>query len=227
MRTWVTLGLAAVASIGIVGASLADVPSQLTSSVGCSCVADGLGGVSTQTASNKCTISPRGGTFSEDLVVAVTVRNVLGSVLAGSSVVVTAVPVGGATYIWDNGVTPPELVENPQTAVSDGSGNANFTFDEGGVNNTPAPTFPNLNFSVTAQGPGPGSAVTLNSCATQYSIVSYDLNASGDVTLTDFTIFGIDYGAGNARSDFTFNGSVNLTDFTAFGANYGATINGQ
>jgi hypothetical protein len=227
MRTWVTLGLAAVASIGIVGASLADVPSQLTSSVGCTCVADGLGGVSTQTGANKCTISPRGGAKSEDVKVAVTVRNVLGSVLAGSSVVVTAVPVGGSTYIWDNGVTPPEAAENPQTAVSDGFGNANFTFDEGGATNNPAPTFPNLNFSVTAQGPGPGSAVTLNSCATQYSIVSYDSNASGLVDLLDFSTFATDFGAGNLRSDYTFDSLVDLLDFSAFATNYLADINGQ
>jgi hypothetical protein len=227
MRKWVTLGLVAAASLGFASSSSADVPSALTSSVICSCVADGLGGASTQAAANKCTISPRGGIRSEDLIVAVTVRNVLSAALAGSTVNATAAATGVSTFIWDNGVNPPEAVENPQTGVSNGAGQVTFTFDEGGVTNNPTPTLPNLNFSVTAQGPGPGSAVTLQSCSPQYSIVGYDSDASGAVALPDFGTFAGDFGAGNLRSDFNWDGGVGLPDFGFFAGNFGATIDGQ
>lgn len=227
MRNWVTLGLVAAMSLGVVGVSLADVPSALTSSVICRCVATAGGGASTQAAANKCTIADAGDNPSEDLRVEVTVRNVLGAALAGSTVSATATAMGGASFIWDDGVSPAEPVENPQTALSDGSGNATFIFDEGGVNNAPAPVLPNLDAAVTAQGPGPGSAVTLIPCPTKFSVVGFDLDASGQTSLVDFAIFSTDFGAGNARSDFNWDGLVNLVDFAQFSAHFGETFAGQ
>jgi len=229
MRNWVILGLVAAVSLGVAGLSYADVPSALTSSTICRCVADGLGGASTQAAANKCTISDRGVGPAEDLRAEITVRNVLGASLAGSTVSVTATAMGGAGFIWDDGVNPPQPVENPQTAVSDGSltGNAVFVFDEGGVSNAAVPVLPNLDMNVTATGPGPGGAVALNACTTKFSVVGFDENDSGLTDLTDFAIFATDYGAGNARSDFNWDGAVNLTDFAQFAAHYNTSFAGQ
>jgi len=227
MRNWVILGLVAAVSLGVAGLSYADVPSALTSSVICRCVADGLGGASTQAAANKCTIADDGTNPSEDLRVEVTVRNVLGAGLAGSTVSCTATAMGGATFIWDDGVSPPQPVENPQTALSDGSGNANFVFDEGGVSNPAVPALPNLDAAVTATGPGPGGAVSLIPCPTKFSLVSPDHNADGSQNLTDFAIFAADFGAGNARSDFNWDGAMNLTDFAMFSAHFGKSFTGQ
>lgn len=227
MQKWVTLGLVAAASLGLAGVSFADVPSSLTSTVVCQCVADPGGGASSQLP-YKCTITPSGTSPSEDVQVNIVVRNVLGAPLAGSTVVVTSVGVGGATFIWDDGLIPVEPDEDPQTAVSNGVGVANFVFDEGGVNNTPVPTLPNLDFSVTASGPGPGGPVALAACAPQLQVVGYDLNASGAVNLADFGIFASDFGAGNPRSDFNWSGGgPNLADFGLFAAEFGADINNQ
>lgn len=227
MRNWVILGLVAAVTLGTAGMSLADVPSALTSSVICRCVADGLGGASTQAAANKCTIADEGRGPAEDLRVEVTVRNVLGAVLAGSTVNATATAIGSATFIWDDGVNPPEPVENPQAGISDAAGVVNFVFDEGGVSNAAVPVLPNLDANVTAQGPGPGSAVTLNPCPTKFSVVGFDLNADGQQQLLDFAIFATDFGAGNARSDFNWDGAVNLLDFAQFAAHFGKSFTGQ
>lgn len=227
MQKWVTLGLVAVASLGLAGVSFADVPSSLTSTVVCQCVADAGGGASSQLP-NKCTITPSGTSPSEDVQVNVTVRNVLGAPLAGSTVVIASVGVGGATFIWDDGVLPAEPDEDPQTGLSNGSGVFNVVFDEGGVSNTATPTLPNLDFSVTASGPGPGGPVALAACAPQLQVLSYDLNASGQVNLVDFALFGSDFGAGASRSDFNWSGGApNLVDFALFGAEFGADINNQ
>lgn len=227
MRNWVTLGLVAAVSLGVAGVSLADVPSALTSSVLCRCVADGLGGASTQAAANKCTIADRGRGPSEDLRVEIVVRNVLGAGLAGSTVSVTATAMGGASFLWDDGVSPAEPVENPQTALSDGSGNANFVFDEGGVSNAAVPVLPNLDANITATGPGPGGPVALVACPTKFSVVGFDHNASGATDLVDFAIFATDFGAGNARSDFNWDGAVNLVDFAQFAAHFSTSFAGQ
>jgi len=80
---------------------------------------------------------------------------------------------------------------------------------------------------VTAQGPGPGAAVALNSCTTKFSVVSPDHNADGFQNLTDFAIFAADFGAGNARSDFNWDGAMNLTDFAMFSAHFGKSFAGQ
>jgi hypothetical protein len=227
MRNWVIFGLVAVASVGVAGLSYADVPSALTSSVICRCVADGLGGASTQAAANKCTIADEGTGPAEDLRVEITVRNVLGADLAGSTVSCTATAMGGVTLIWDDGVNPPQAVENPQTAVSDGLGHATFVFDEGGVLNAAVPVLPNLDMAVTATGPGPGGAVSLIPCPVKFSVVGFDGNADGSTNLTDFAIFATDYGAGNARSDYNWDGPVNLTDFAQFAAHYLKSFTGQ
>jgi hypothetical protein len=226
MRNWVILGLVAAVSFGVAGLSYADVPSSLTSSVVCRCVADGLGGASTQAAANKCTIADEGRGPAEDLRVEVTVRNVLGAVLAGSTVNGTATAMAGSGFIWDDGVSPAEPVENPQTALSDGFGNATFIFDEGGVSYGGA--YPNLDAAVTAQGPGPGSAVSLIPCPTKFSVRSPDLNASGAQDLTDFAIFAGDYVAGgDTKSDFNWDGATNLTDLAIFTAHYLKSFAGQ
>lgn len=227
MRNWVTLGLVAAVTVGLAGIASADVPSALTSSVTCRCVADGLGGASTQAAANKCTIADEGRGPAEDLRVEIVVRNVLGAGLAGSTVNVNMTTTGGATALWDDGLNPPEPVENPQTALSDGSGNANFIFDEGGIQNAAVPVLPNMDAAVTAQGPGPGGAVSLNPCPIKFNVLGFDENASGATDLTDFAIFATDYGAGNARSDFNWDGAVNLTDFAQFAAHYLKSFTGQ
>jgi len=227
MQKWVTLGLVAAASLGLAGISFADVPSSLTSTVVCQCVADAGGGASSQLP-YKCTITPSGTSPSEDVQVNVVVRNVLGAPLAGSTVVITSVGVSGATFIWDNGLLPIEPDEDPQTGLSNGVGVFNAVFDEGGVNNTPTPTLPNLDFSITAAGPGPGGAIALTACAPQLQVLSFDLNASGAVNLADFAIFAGDFGAGNARSDFNWStGAPNLADFALFAASFGDDINNQ
>src|SRR5262249_22619418 len=163
--------------------------SSLTSSVTCRCVADGLGGASSQAAANKCTIADEGRGPAEDLRAEMVVRNVLGAALAGSTVNVTATVIGASTEVWDNGINPPEPVENPQTGLSAADGSANFVFDEGGITNGATPTLPNLDMNVTASGPGPGGAVTLNPCPTKFSVIAYDENADGSTDLTDFAIF--------------------------------------
>lgn len=223
MQKWVTLGLVVAAALGMTGSTFADVPSSLTSTVGCSCIADGLGGASGQLP-NKCTIAPTGKGPAEDIKVQVVVKNVLGAPLAGSTVNATAVGVSGSSFIWDNGIAPPEVVENPQTGTSDGAGNVTFTFDEGGASMAAAPVMPNLNFTVTAQGPGPGGPVALASCSPQLSVLSFDLNADGNVNLTDFAIHASDLGGGALRSDFNWSGATNLTDFAQFAAHLGDTF---
>jgi hypothetical protein len=152
---------------------------------------------------------------------------VLGADLAGSTVSCTATAMAGATFIWDDGVNPPQAVENPQTAVSDGAGHATFIFDEGGVSNPAVPALPNLDAAVTATGPGPGGAVSLIPCPTKFSVIGFDANADGFTNLTDFALFATDYGAGNARSDYNWDGPVNLTDFAMFAGHYLKSFSGQ
>jgi len=217
MRKWVTLGLVAVVTLGMAGYSFADVPSSLTSTVACTCVAGPGGAASTQLPYH-CTISPANGTtHAEDIKVSVVVRNVLGSPLAGSTVNATATPVGASTFIWNP-------AQNPQSIVSDGSGNANFTFRRGGVATGSSPSFPNLDYSITAQGPGAGSPVGLNACSPQLNVKGYDENASGGVDLVDFALFSSDLGSGGARSDFNWSGATDLVDFALFSANLGTSI---
>lgn len=219
MRNWVILGLVAVVTLSVAGMSSADVPSALTSSVICRCVATGGLGASTQEAANKCSVSNEAVGPAENLRVEVTVRNVLGAVLAGSTVIATAAPMGGASYGFCSG-------QNPQTAISDGSGNATFVINKLGASLVATPTQPDLDYAVTAQGPGPGSAVTLVACPTKFSVIAFDENADLTTNLTDFAIFGTDFGAGNPRSDFNWDGVVNLTDFAIFGAHFGHSCAG-
>src|SRR5262245_38744491 len=153
MRNWVTLGLVAAASLGLAGVSFADVPSSLTSTVVCECHADPGGGASTQLPTH-CTITPSGTSPSEDVHVHVTVNNVLGAPLAGSTVNISSVGVNGSTFIWDNGLLPGgDTDEDPQTGLSDALGKVNGTWDEGGVAHPAVTTFPNLDYTVTATGP--------------------------------------------------------------------------
>lgn len=229
MRNWVTLGLVAAASLGIAGISLADVPSSLTSTVGCTCTADAGGGASSQLP-NKCTITPSGTAPSEDINVAIVVRNVLGAPLAGSTVTVTSVGVAGSTFIFDNGAIPVEPDEDPQTGLSNGVGVFNGLWDEGGVVSA-VTTFPNLDFSTTASGPGPGGPVALAACAPQLSVVSYDINGDGKVDLVDFAIFAGDLASNDDEANFNWNlgggDDVDLVDFALFGSELNSDINNQ
>ena len=50
---------------------------------------------------------------------------------------------------------------------------------------------------------------------------SFDYDTNGAVSLSDFTIFGGDYGTTRWRSDFTGDGAVALGDFSMFGQHYG------
>lgn len=118
-------------------------------------------------AEAKCTISPSGGgpnpagffAPSDDVRVDVVVVDLTGSPVAGSTVLCSSTAIGGAVVAWDNG--PPDD-EDPQTGVSNAAGAVAFIYDEGGVS-IPAGGggVPNLDFTVTAQGPGPGGPVVL------------------------------------------------------------------
>jgi hypothetical protein len=237
MRNWVTVGLVAIGSLAIAGAAAADVPSELTSDVGCSCSADAVSGGASQALPLKCTISPSGGTPtggnldpSDDINVSVVVRNVLSAPLAGSTVVVTSAAFGGTTAYFDNGASPVESDEDPQTAVSALDGSANFVFDEGGVL-IPAGQggVANLDFAVTAAGPGPGGPVVLDPCPTDLTVHGYDLDndAGGDCDLGDFGTFATYFTGGDLRGDFTHTAGVGLPDFGLFAGNFGADIDNQ
>src|SRR5262245_54114872 len=100
----------------------------------CFVTPDPGGGISTQPAGNKATISPSGRAPSEDLPVRVEVRNVLGAALPGASVTVTAVPRLGAIFRWDDGQLPPgDTAETPPSNLTDATGVAEVIFDEGGA----------------------------------------------------------------------------------------------
>src|SRR5262249_23301054 len=144
------------------------------------------------------------------------------------TIVATATARSGATFTWDNGALPPgDSADNPQTATSDAAGVAEFLFDEGGGSLPSYPSQPDLDFAITSQAPGPPRPVPLSPCTPALQVLSYDLNADGQVNLTDFAVFATDYGAGNPRSDFNWSGNVDLTDFAAFASNYGASLDAQ
>jgi len=220
MRNWVILGLVAAVTLSVAGISSADVPSALTSSVVCRCVAASGGGASTQEGANKCSIADEGVGPAENLRVEVTVRNVLGAVLAGSTVNSTATGLSGAVYAWASGVGP------TQTGLSDINGNVSFVFNKGGVSIAATQVQPDLDYATTAQGPGPGSAVSLIACPTKFSVVGFDQNADGATNLTDFAIFAADFLAGNPRSDYNWDSAVNLTDLALFSAHFGHSFAG-
>lgn len=237
MRNWVTIGLVAIGSLAVAGAAVADVPSSLTSDVVCSCSADVASGGASGALPLNCTISPSGGFGgtdpSDNINVAVIVRNVLSVPLAGSSVVVASAPIGGAVFAFDDGVAPPEADEDPQTAVSALDGSANFVFDEGGV--VTAAGAANLDFSVTASGPGPGGPVVLDDCDPDLYVLGYNLDAldaevppDNDVDVVDFAIFASLFGLGPNRGDFNHSGGLTgVVDFALFAANFNADIGNQ
>lgn len=234
MSKWVTLSLAAVMVLGTAAMSMADVPSSLTSTVSCACVADAGGGAS-GALPTKCTISPGGAARSEDIRVDVVVRNVLGAPLAGSTTSVTLVAVGTATYKWDDGLLPGgpgDPAENPQSGLSDALGQFAGVFDEGGIQHGSPAVYPNLDASVTASGPGPGGAIALAACAPQLNVTSYDLDKSGVVDLLDLVVFAGQYALSvvPAVCDYDWAGGadpVDLLDLVLFATEYGASINLQ
>jgi len=234
MSKWFTLSLAAVMVLGTAAMSMADVPSSLTSTVSCGCVATAGGGASGQLPL-KCTVSPGGNPRSEDIQIAVVVRNVLGAPLAGSTTNVTAVAVGTATYKWDDGLVPGGVGdpnENPQSGLSDGGGNFMAVFDEGGIQHGSPAVYPNFDASVTAAGPGPGGPIALVACSPQLNVTSYDLDKSGLVDLLDLVLFAAQYAASStpAICDYDWAGGVDpvdLLDLVLFASEYGASINVQ
>jgi len=235
MSKWVTFSLAAVMVLGTAAMSTADVPSSLTSSVGCACVATSPGNGASGALPLKCTISPGGQPKSDDAVVSTVVRNVLGAPLMGSTVLVTAVPLAGALFIWDDGVAPGGVGdpdENPQTGLSIADGSFTATFDEGGIDHPVAVAYPNLDFATTASGPGPGLPVTLAACAPALTVTSYALDASGLVDLVDLVLFAAQFltSSSPAICDYDWLAGVDpvdLVDLVLFASEFGASINLQ
>lgn len=229
---WVTVGLVALATLGLAGLALADVPSDLTSTVSCECQPDPVGG-SGAANPDECTLCPGGDgdpvDGTEDIVISVIVRNVLGQPLAGSNVVCTAaaVPAAGDAFAWDNDGTPiGDPIMDPQSATTAVGGTASFVYDQTAIvwNEIAGTgvTLPNLDFLVTAQGPGPGLPVTLQGCNPQLKVISYDM-AAGDglVGLQDFGDFASCWNTLDQRSDFNWSGGVvNLQDFGAFATHW-------
>jgi hypothetical protein len=231
MMKWVTVGLVAVGSLFLASVTFADVPSALNSTVSCYCTADPGGGASSALP-NSCTITPSGTSPSEDVHVDVIVRNVLGVVLAGSNVIATGVAQSGAAFIWDDGLVPGgpgDPDEDPQTLISNALGEAFFVRDEGGVSiPIGAPLYPTLQFNVTAQGPGIGDPVPLNTCAPALNVVSYDMTADGVVSGADLAQFAGIFGTANIRGDFNHSGgAIGGADLALFSAEFGASINNQ
>jgi hypothetical protein len=127
-------------------------------------------------------------------------------------VTATPVPINGAAATWCVG-------ESPQALLSVAGGVADFVFDNGTVN-LAAGLIETLDFDVTAQGPGPGAAVSLADCPDPLFVISFDLDGVDlDVDIVDFAQFGSDLGSVNVRSDFNFSGGVtDIIDFAMFGA---------
>lgn len=202
--------------------SSAGEPYPTTRPVVCECMADPVSGGASAALPLNCTISPSGGFGgsdpSDDIRVAVTVVNVLGSPIAGVDLVVTPTPLNGASFRWDDGSAPAgDLDERQQTGVTDAAGVAVFMFDEGGVA-VPAGSagLQNLDFHVTVDLPGPGGPEALPSC--------WD----GPLRILDFALFAAEFGQGGSPADFNHSGgAVGVIDFSLFAANYGADIGNQ
>lgn len=208
MKKWVTFGLVAAASLGLTTAAVADVPSELTSTVDCYCT-----GTASSMLPLHCTVSPDGGTPGDQVHVDVVVNNILGNPLQNSNVTATAVAVNGGAAVWCAG-------ENPQAQLSALDGSADFVFDNGTVNLPGVVEIETLDFDVTANGPGPGGAVALNDCADQLRVISFDIDGLDlDVDIVDFAQFGATLGTVNARTDFNHSGGLtDIVDFAMFGA---------
>jgi hypothetical protein len=235
VKKGLTLVLAAVATFGLAGFSLADVPSEVFSTVACSCTTDAQTGVgSGRDEPHECTICPGGDIWTEDIHVNVIVRNHLNQPLAGSTVTVHAVNLDPAydCMIWDDGLVPggpTDPDEDPQTAISAGDGSANFMYDEGGIGPLDQFmwTFPNIDFQVDMVGPGPGSA-TVYCQNQQLEVVGYDLNCDCIVNLPDLAIFGtwgwVDQ---HLKCDFNHDETVSLVDFAQFAQSWGHDCDNQ
>jgi hypothetical protein len=119
------------------------------------------------------------------------------------------------------------------SATSDALGNANFVLDEGGIEwdevaGVTTVTLPNLDFTVTAQGPGGGGPVTLQSCtdglkaARSLKMISFDMYG-GDILvgLQDLGDFATVYNTVAPRADYDWSGgNVALGDLGAFATHY-------
>lgn len=200
------------------------------STVNCRCAADPASGGASTMLPLKCTISPSGGAGgtdpSDDILVIVFVSDAIGAPLPGSTVVVSHAAIGATVFIWDPGAPPiGDTDEDPQTAITNAIGQAIFKYDEGGARSPGClGGMPNLDFTVTAQGPGPGGPVVLPNCVPDLTVHAYDLDADCDVDVVDFAIFASCFGVG-VRGDFNHDGVANVIDFALFAANFGASCN--
>jgi hypothetical protein len=211
MTKWVTFGLVAAASLGLSMVAVADVPSDLTSTVDCYCTANAGGVGASSMLPLSCSIAPDGGDPSDDIHVDVVVNNILGNPLQNSNVTATAVAINGATAVWC-------ASENPQAQLSALDGSADFVFDNGTVN-LAAGLVQTLDFDVTAQGPGPGAAVGLADCADPLTVISFDMiNLDLVVNIVDFATFGAALAGNTPNGDFDFSGTVGIIDFAMFGS---------
>lgn len=208
-------------------------PPFYVADIDCHCVADAASSGASLALPFNCTISPSGGAGgtdpSEDVRVDVIIRNVLYAPIAGATVVVTPVPFGGVVMRWDDGSSPAgDTDERNETGITAADGSVEFLFDEGVV---AIPSglggLPNLDFQLTAQGPGPGGPVVLPPCPVDLTVHGYDQDADGDVDLRDFGTFATRFRTGDLRADFTHTTGVGLADFGLFAANYGADLDNQ
>jgi hypothetical protein len=231
MQRFLIVGLMALATLGLAGLSIADVPNESNSTVACECIADaGTGIGSGKDEAHECNICPGGDKFTEDIWVHVIVRNHQNQPLTGSTVTVTAVALNGETLSWDDGVSPVEADEDPQVMLSAGDGSADFMYDEGGVDQLePNTTFPNVDFNVLMSGPGPGSAS--KTCDTQFEVTGFDHDISGIVDLPDLAVFGVQgWAAQDLECDYNHSDGavpVDLIDFAMFAQSWGHALDNQ
>ena len=230
-KRFITVGLIAIATLGLAGLSLADVPNESNSTVTCECVPDAGSGIgSGKDEAHECNLCPAGDKYSEDIWVHVIVGNHQNLPLPNSTVTVTAVALNGETLLWDDGVSPPEAAEDPQVMLSAGDGTADFMYDEGGIDQLePNTTFPNLDFNVLMSGPGPGSAA--KSCDIQFEVTGFDHNINRIVDLPDLAVFaGEGWGAQDLECDYNHSDvapAVDLVDFAMFAQSWGHNLDTQ
>ena len=66
------------------------------------------------------------------------------------------------------------------------------------------------------------SSVELND-SDDLPVSSCDIDIDGDVDLSDFSRFAVDFGLNRQRSDYDFSGSVTLSDFSQFAVEFGSS----
>jgi hypothetical protein len=182
--------------LSISGIALAGVPCAGTTTV----VATGNAGCAPGAA-----ICPYG---DFDIVtVTVTVRDCYGTPLAGQTVLVNAIPVGGPfCYCPDGEPAPNDYEDSKIVGPTNAAGVIAATFRKfGGCGY--------MDFYGTI------GTVTAGPSASIY-IANADNNGDCVVNLVDFGNFASDYLTGDACHDYDCNGIVNLVDFGSFATHY-------